>query len=99
MYSHLSQMVLDYLTIPAMSVDVECLFSKGHILLPYLHNCLSSASTCALLYFGHWSKLGLIKNKYLCQAACETEVPGDQEFELPAEWDRIDLDTFVTVLT
>ncbi|KIM61748.1 hypothetical protein SCLCIDRAFT_51980, partial [Scleroderma citrinum Foug A] len=56
-YPRLSCMALDYLTIPATSIDVERLFSKGHMVLPYLHNCLSTQSTCALLCLGQWSKL------------------------------------------
>ncbi|KIM56170.1 hypothetical protein SCLCIDRAFT_60001, partial [Scleroderma citrinum Foug A] len=61
-YPCLSHMVLNYLTIPTTSVEVEHLFSKGCITLPYLCNCLSSHSTCALMCLRQWSKLGLVKD-------------------------------------
>ena len=108
LYPHLLCMALDYLTVPdkhfinsrlitlmyltATSVNVERLFSKGCILLPHLHNHLLLQNTCILLCLGHWSKLGLVKNKDLHKAACEAEVLGDQEIDLPEGWDKIDLD-------
>ena len=45
---------------------MEWLFSKGHMVLPYLHSHLSAQSTCALLCLGQWSKLGLVKDNDLC---------------------------------
>ncbi|KIK25257.1 hypothetical protein PISMIDRAFT_47413, partial [Pisolithus microcarpus 441] len=74
------------------SIDIEHLFSKGQVLMPYLHNCLSSQTTCALLCLGHWSKLGLIKDKDLCKVISEQpELPGDDfaELELADGWDKI----------
>ncbi|KIM50708.1 hypothetical protein SCLCIDRAFT_58109, partial [Scleroderma citrinum Foug A] len=62
-YPCLSCMAFNYLTIPATSVDVECLFSKGCILLPHLCNRLSAQSTHALLCLGSWSQLGFVKNE------------------------------------
>ena len=47
---------------PDASIDVEHLFSKGNILIPHLHNCLSSQLICALLCLGSWSVLGYVKN-------------------------------------
>ena len=77
-YLCLLWMALNYLTIPGMyfsysiplsskyiiatSIDVECLFSKGHILIPHLHNHLSIQSICALLCLGSWSILRYVKN-------------------------------------
>ncbi|KIM65712.1 hypothetical protein SCLCIDRAFT_22590 [Scleroderma citrinum Foug A] len=61
-YLCLLWMALNYLTIPATSIDVECLFSKGHILIPHLHNRLSIQSIRALLCLGSWSVLGYVKN-------------------------------------
>ena len=46
----------------ATSIDVKRLFSKGHILIPHLHSCLSSQSICALLCLESWSVLGYVKN-------------------------------------
>ncbi|KIK18465.1 hypothetical protein PISMIDRAFT_72446, partial [Pisolithus microcarpus 441] len=58
---------LDYLTVPATSIDIECLFSNRCMILPYLHNCLSLETTHALLCLGHWSKLGFIKDEDICK--------------------------------
>ena len=100
-------MVLDYLTIPGMftiysfichtntpvatSVDVEQLFSRGCMLLPYLRNRLLSQSTHALLCLGQWSKLGLVKDEDLRKAICEEPERDESEVELPDGWDRIHL--------
>ncbi|KIM56218.1 hypothetical protein SCLCIDRAFT_36231, partial [Scleroderma citrinum Foug A] len=66
-YPCLSRMALDYLIIPATSVDVKHLFSKGCIILPYLCNHLSSQSTCALMCLRQWCKLGLVKDDDICK--------------------------------
>ncbi|KIM51048.1 hypothetical protein SCLCIDRAFT_52613, partial [Scleroderma citrinum Foug A] len=88
-YPCLSRMALDYLTIPATSVDVEQLFSKGRVVLPYLRNCLLSQSTRALLCLRQWSKLGLVKDEDLRQVICE-DLEGDKsKVELPDGWDKI----------
>ncbi|KIK77424.1 hypothetical protein PAXRUDRAFT_166907 [Paxillus rubicundulus Ve08.2h10] len=63
MYPQLSCMVLDYLTIPATSVDIEWLFSRGRLLLTHVRSRFSVQSTRALLCLGHWSLLGLIKSE------------------------------------
>ena len=78
----------------ATSVDVERLFSKGHMVLPYLHNCLSTQSTCTLLCLGQWSKLGLVKDDNLCKVTYgELELDGENDVELPEGWDKIALHT------
>ncbi|KIK12496.1 hypothetical protein PISMIDRAFT_120806 [Pisolithus microcarpus 441] len=83
MYPHLSHMALDYLCIPATSINIEHLFSIGWVLMPYLHNCLSSQTTHVLLCLGHWSKLGLIKDEDLHKVISEQpELPGDDLAEL-----------------
>ncbi|KIM52766.1 hypothetical protein SCLCIDRAFT_140421 [Scleroderma citrinum Foug A] len=88
-YPCLPRMALDYLNIPVTSVNVEWLFSKGHVVLPYLCNCLLSQSTHALLFLGQWSKLGLIKDEDLHQVICE-DLEGDKsKVELPDGWDKI----------
>ena len=89
-FPHLSCMALDYLMIPGMwllalwyivliystatSVDVERLFSKGHILLPHLRNRLSSQSIRALLCLGSWSLLGLVKDEDVKKVVALDEV-------------------------
>ena len=45
----------------ASSVAVEHIFSKGHLLISHVRNCLSAQSTCALLCLGYWSKLDDLK--------------------------------------
>ncbi|KIM68455.1 hypothetical protein SCLCIDRAFT_105925, partial [Scleroderma citrinum Foug A] len=90
----LSRMALDYLTIPATSVDVERLFSKGRMVLPYLRNHLSTQSTHALLCLGQWSKLGLVKDDDLHKVTYgELELDGENDVKLPEGWDKIALHT------
>jgi len=43
-----------------MLVDVECIFSKGRLLIPHVRNRLSVNTACALLCLGDWSKKGYI---------------------------------------
>ncbi|KIK76818.1 hypothetical protein PAXRUDRAFT_780177 [Paxillus rubicundulus Ve08.2h10] len=62
-YPQLSCMALDYLTIPATSVDIKWLFSWGRLLLTHVQSHLSVQLTRALLCLGHWSLLGLIKSE------------------------------------
>ena len=58
-------------------VDVEHLFSKGCIILPYLCNCLLSQSTHTLMCLGQWCKLGLVKDDDIRKATCD-EVEGNR---------------------
>ncbi|KIK20438.1 hypothetical protein PISMIDRAFT_105800 [Pisolithus microcarpus 441] len=88
MYPHLSHMALDYLSIPAMSVGVECTFSQGHVLLSHVCNCLSAQTTCSLLCLSQWSSLDLIANKDLESVTLLLEVNGD-EVEMAEGWDNI----------
>ncbi|KJA19987.1 hypothetical protein HYPSUDRAFT_143003 [Hypholoma sublateritium FD-334 SS-4] len=60
MYPCLSRMALDYLSIPATSVDIERVFSRGRFTLPYVRNRLSAQSTRAQLCVGNWSLRGHI---------------------------------------
>jgi hypothetical protein len=53
-------MALDFLSIPATSTEVERVFSRGRLLLPYVRNRLSAQSTRALLCLGYWSKAGFV---------------------------------------
>ena len=59
-------MVLFYVdhnvSVSATSVDVECVFSHGHLILSHVHSRLSAQSMCALLCVGSWSLLGLVKD-------------------------------------
>ncbi|KZV90026.1 hypothetical protein EXIGLDRAFT_559559, partial [Exidia glandulosa HHB12029] len=60
-YPRLSRMAMDYLSIPATSVDVERTFSKGRILLSHIRNRLSAQSTRALLCLNSWIPLNIVK--------------------------------------
>lgn len=53
----------------ATSVDVECMFSKGRLLLSHVHNRLSVYSTRALLCVGNWRKLGYVNKNDVRDAA------------------------------
>lgn len=61
-YPNLSHMAVSYLTIPATSVAVERLFSKGRIFVSHLRNGLSAESIRALLCLNNWRTLGFIKD-------------------------------------
>ncbi|KIM59870.1 hypothetical protein SCLCIDRAFT_125247, partial [Scleroderma citrinum Foug A] len=95
-YPQLARMAINYLTIPATSVDVEHLFSHGHVLLSHNHNRLSSQTTRALLCLGDWSCLGLVNSDDVHKVSLLDDVaPMDgssepTEVELPDGWDTID---------
>ena len=58
------------------------LFSKGHILLPHLHNHLSAQLTHTLLCLGSWSQLGFVKNediKKVVWSNAEDEESADED--------------------
>ena len=74
--------------ISATSVNVERVFSMGHILLSHLRSRLSVQSTRALMLVGAWSKLGYVKNNDVKAATILPEVEGEEE-ELDKNWDLI----------
>jgi hypothetical protein len=61
LYPRLSRMARDFLVIPASSVAVERVFSRGRLLISHVRNRLSAQSTRALLCLGYWSKLGYVR--------------------------------------
>jgi hypothetical protein len=61
--------ILDLTTPTATSVDVECVFSKGRLVLSHVQNGLSVQFTCALMCLGTWSRMGLVKDKDVMEAA------------------------------
>ena len=59
---------------------VKRVFSKGHLIISHIRNCLSAQSTRALLCLGYWSKLGLIKNDDLKAATSLPDAKIDEEW-------------------
>ncbi|KZV80205.1 putative AC transposase, partial [Exidia glandulosa HHB12029] len=68
LYPRLSCMARDYLIIPATSVDVERVFSRGRQLLPYNRNRLSTDSIRALLCVGAWSRMDFVRDNDVMKA-------------------------------
>ena len=73
----------------ATSVDVERLFSRGHIVLSHVRNRLSSQSVRALLCLGSWSSMGLVKDVDVKKVVVMDDVNGDVDVVLPDGWDAI----------
>ncbi|KIK20643.1 hypothetical protein PISMIDRAFT_105397, partial [Pisolithus microcarpus 441] len=88
-YPCLSQMAVDFLTIPATSVDVEHLFSHGCILLSHTQSHLSAQSVWALLCLSSWSVDGFIKSADIHKLTTLDEIEGDSDIELMPGWDAI----------
>ena len=80
--------VVELTCLSAMSVDIECFFSRGRLLLSHVWNRLSIQSTCASLCLGAWSRIGLVKDDDVMEAARLPEVKGT-EAELDEYWDNI----------
>ncbi|KIK77753.1 hypothetical protein PAXRUDRAFT_165819, partial [Paxillus rubicundulus Ve08.2h10] len=78
-YPSLSHMALDYLTIPATSINVECLFIHGYLIVTHTHSHLSAQSTCALLCLGAWSLIELVKTEDVLAVSTVEDVEGNEE--------------------
>ncbi|RDB18255.1 putative AC transposase [Hypsizygus marmoreus] len=85
----LSRMAMDYLSIPATSVNVECVFSKGRLVLSHIRNRLSVESTRALMCLGAWSRLDFVKDKDIIAATSQPAVPDEGELEENWEFGRM----------
>ncbi|KIY48643.1 hypothetical protein FISHEDRAFT_29614, partial [Fistulina hepatica ATCC 64428] len=87
LYPYLHQMAIDYLSIPATSVDVEWLFSKGHLFLSHVRSRMSVQTMWALLCLNSWSKFGLVKDEDVLAVASSKDVPdGEKELTLEPGW-------------
>lgn len=75
--------------LPATSVDVERIFSRGRLILSHVRSRLSAQSTRALLCLGSWSSLGLVKDTDVLAVAVLDDVEGNDEYELKDGWDDI----------
>jgi len=69
-------------------VSVEWVFSHSHLVLPYVHNWLSSQSIRALLCLGDWSLRGFVKDGDINSVAILPDVDGEEP-ELEEGWDKI----------
>jgi hypothetical protein len=72
----------------ATSVNVEHVFSKGRLVLSHVWNVLSVQSTCILMCLRAWSKLGLVKDRDVMEAAKLPDVNGSEAI-LDSGWDDI----------
>jgi len=74
----------------ATLVDVEHVFSQGHLLLFHIRSCLSVQSTCALMCLGVWSLLSFVRHLDVKAVVVLPELRADEdEGELDIHWDRI----------
>ena len=74
----------------ATSMEVECMFSQGRLLLSHIRSQLSVQSTRALMCLGVWSKLGFITDSDIKAAVVILpELIGEEEEELGIHCDRI----------
>ena len=73
----------------ATTVDIECVFSQGRLLLSHVRSCLSVQSTHALMCLGIWSKMGYVKDSDIKAVVINPELKGE-EGELAEDWDVIE---------
>ena len=71
----------------ATTVDVECVFSRGCLILPHVCNWLGVQSTHASLCVGQWSSPGLVKDGDIKMSLGRDDIV--KEDELPEDWDVI----------
>ena len=71
----------------ATTVDIEHVFSCGHLVLPYVHSRLAVQSTHASLYVELWSSQGLVKDGDVRVSLGLDNVGEEDEF--PVDWDAI----------
>jgi hypothetical protein len=77
----------DYL---ATSVDVERVFSRGHLLLSHVRSRLSAQTTRSILCLGGWSLLGLVKDDDVRVVAALPDIEDmGSDYEMEEGWDRI----------
>lgn len=70
----------------ASSVAAERVFSKGRLVISYIHNCLSAQSTHVLMCLGYWSKLGFVSLEDLKAGASLPDVKEDKTSWSDDEW-------------
>jgi hypothetical protein len=73
----------------ATLVDVRHVFSKGRLVLSYVQNGLSVQFMCALMCLGTWSRMGLVKDKDIMEAARLPDI-NESEAKLDIRWNNIE---------
>ncbi len=83
--------VVLYLTaVPATSIDVERVFSRGRFLLPYTRNRVKGQTMRALMCLGAWSPADLITADHLKASTAQPEVDNDDsDYEMDPGWDAV----------
>ena len=71
----------------ATTVDVKCVFSRGHLVLLHIHSCLAVESTRASLCVGLWSSQGLVHDGDIIASLGADEIR--EEGGLSKGWDAI----------
>ena len=71
------------------TVDIERVFSCGHLVLLHVRNCLGVQSTRTSLCVGQWSSLGLVKDGDIKMSVGTDDIV--KEDELPEDWDAISI--------
>ena len=72
----------------ATSVDVECIFSCGQLLLSHVRSWFAQ-TTQAVLCLGAWSLMGMVKDEDVMKIAVLDDVEGEEEEEEEDGWDSI----------
>jgi len=80
--------LLYFLTTTGSSIGVECIFSQGRLVLPYVCNCLISESMCALVYLRDWSTHGRVKDCNIKSVAVLPDILEAQEPAFQQGWDK-----------
>jgi hypothetical protein len=80
-----------FVLLVATSVDVERVFSRGHLVLSHVQSRLSAQSTRVLICLGSWSLKGLVMDSDILAVGSLADVEGDEVLELGVGWDHIDL--------
>lgn len=76
---------------PATSVDVERVFSRSRLVLPYVRNQLTAQSTRTILCLSSWSLAGYAAKDDVKDVAEMSDVEGEgSDYEMEDGWDAID---------
>ena len=76
----------------ATAVDVERIWSKGHLAVSHTRSRLSAQTIRTLLCLGAWSMLGFVKPNDSAKATALKDLEGDQsDYEMEDGWDDINL--------